>query len=197
MLKESGSMSKTVLDLGVGAAVGYFGSRAMDRATGWYFERQSKESRRREEEIAPGGAPVLAGRKLAGLVGREVTDDEAAGIGSIVHRSLGVAYGMTAAALARKGVPPVRAGLVTEAAAFLLVDEGFFGTVFTPPPWAYPVESHARGAIGHLAYGAAAGVSRSARCAKRAGSCSAGCTRRGVRRAVTSRTARSSRLSVR
>lgn len=158
MLKEDTSMSSTVRDLGVGAAVGYFGSRAMDRATGWYFERQSEASRRREEKIAPGGAPVLAGRKLAGLVGCEVTDEQAAKVGLVVHRSLGVAYGITAAALARKGVPPVRAGIMTGAAAFVLVDEGFVGTLFTPPPWAYPIESHVRGAIGHLAYGVAAGA---------------------------------------
>lgn len=155
---ESASMSNTVRELGVGAAVGYLGSRVMDLATGWYFERQSKESRRREEEVAPGGTPVLAGRKLAGLIRREVTDDEAAEIGAAVHRSLGFTYGITAAALVRKGVPPVRAGIMVGAAAFLLVDEGFVGTGFTPPPWVYPVESHARGAIGHLAYGAAVGT---------------------------------------
>lgn len=130
----------------------------MDRTTGWYWERQSKASRLREDEIAPGGAPVLAGRKLAGWAGREVTDDEAAGIGFIVHRSLGVAYGVTAAALARAGHKPLLAGISTGAAAFILVDEGVIGTIFTPPPWAYPIESHLRGAIGHLAYGAAAGT---------------------------------------
>jgi hypothetical protein len=28
----------------------------------------------------------------------------------------------------------------------------------TPPPWAYLVESHVRGIVGHLAYGGAVGV---------------------------------------
>ena len=148
-----------VRDLGIGAAVGYGASMAMDAATGWYWERQGKASRRREDEIAPGGAPVLAGRKLAGWVGRKVTDDEAARIGFVVHRSLGVAYGMTAAALARAGATGlIRAGITAGTAAFLLVDEGVVGAVFTPPPWAYPVESHLRGAVGHLVYGAAAGA---------------------------------------
>jgi hypothetical protein len=146
------------LNLGIGAAIGYGASWVMDQATGWYLERQSKTSRRREDEIEPGGTPVLAGRKLASWVGRDVADDEAARIGFIVHRSLGVAYGMTAAALARTGARPVRAGITTGAAAFVLVDEGVVSTLFTPPPWAYPIESHLRGAIGHLAYGAAAGA---------------------------------------
>jgi hypothetical protein len=132
---------------------------AMDRATGWYLEQhQSKESRRREEEVAPGGAPVLAGRKLAGFVGREVSDQQAAKIGFVVHRTLGMSYGMAAATLVRAGVPPLVAGITTGTVAFLVVDEGVVSTLFTPPPWAYPLQSHLRGAVGHLAYGVAAGA---------------------------------------
>src|SRR3712207_9299785 len=76
---------------------------------------------RSEDEIEPGGTPVLAGRKLAGWVGRDVTDDEAGRIGFIVHRPLGGAYGMTAAALARAGARPVRAGVTTGGGAVVLV----------------------------------------------------------------------------
>ena len=100
-----------VRDLGIGAAVGYGASAAMDVATGWYWERQKKASKLREDEIAPGGAPVLAGRKLAGWVGRKVTDEEAGRIGFVVHRSLGVTYGVAAAALVRSGMGPARAGM--------------------------------------------------------------------------------------
>jgi hypothetical protein len=125
-------MCHKIRDLGVGAAIGYGASMAMDQATGWYFERQSKESRRREEEVAPGGAPVLVGKKLARLVGREVTDEQAAKIGSVVHRSLGMTYGMAAAALARKGVAPLAAGIATGAVAFVVVDEAFL-SASSPP----------------------------------------------------------------
>src|ERR671921_2787149 len=85
--------SSVVWGISIGAAIGYGASWAMDQATGWYLERQSETSKRREQEVAPGGAPVLAGRKLAGWMGREITDEEAARIGFVVHRSLGVAYG--------------------------------------------------------------------------------------------------------
>ncbi len=155
-MMKKGSVARDLL--GIGAAVGYGASMAIDVATGRYRELQSKASRRREDEIAPGGAPVLAGRKLAGWAGRKVTDDEAARIGFVVHRSLGVAYSMTAAVLVRAGASPFRAGITTGTAAFLLVDEGVVSAVFTPPHWAYPVESHVRGALGHLAYGVAAGA---------------------------------------
>ena len=75
-----------------------------------------------------------------------------------VHRSLGVVYGMAAAALVRAGAIPFQAGIVTGATAFLLVDEGVSSVAFTPPPRAYPVESHLRGVVGHLTYGVATGA---------------------------------------
>jgi hypothetical protein len=46
-------MNYTIGDLGVGAAIGYGASMAMDRPTGWYLKHQSKQSRRRAE----GGGP--------------------------------------------------------------------------------------------------------------------------------------------
>ena len=145
-------------DLGLGAAIGYCSSRAMDQATSWYLKRQSEASRRREEELAPGGTPVLVGKKLARLVGRDVSDAGAAKIGLVVHRCLGMTYGMAAAALAKKGVAPLAAGVATGAAAFVVVDEAFLSAFFTPPPRAYLIESHLRGVVGHLAYGTAAGA---------------------------------------
>ena len=84
-------MSRLVWDLGIGAAIGYGASRVMDLATGWFFEHQSEASRRREVEVAPGGTPVVVGKKLAALAGRDVTDAEVARISLFVHRSLGVA----------------------------------------------------------------------------------------------------------
>ena len=150
--------SDTIRDLAIGAAIGYCASRVMDLATGWCFEHQSEASRRREEEVAPGGTLVLAGRWLAGMLGRDVTDEEAERIGWVIHRVLGVTYGTAAAALARSGVSPLQAGIATGATAFVLVDEGFMSAFVTPPPWAYLPESHVRGIVGHLAYGGAVGA---------------------------------------
>jgi hypothetical protein len=71
---------------------------------------------------------------------------------------LGVTYATVATALTRAGVPPMRAGIATGATAFVLVDEGFMSAFVTPPPWAYHVESHIRGVVGHLALGGAVGA---------------------------------------
>ncbi len=111
--------------------------------------------------MAPGDTPVLAGKKLARLVGRDVSDQQAAKIGSVVYWALGMSYGMAAAVLARAGVPPLVAGIATGAMA-LVVDGGVMSAFFTPPPLAYPLDSHVRELVGHLGYGAVAGTMLSA-----------------------------------
>jgi hypothetical protein len=142
----------------VGAAAGYLAGKVMDQATTWFYERQSDASKRREQELLPEGAPLASARKLAGLIGAEPTDDQAGTIAQAMHQSLGQGYGVVAAALTRRGVPPLAAGVASGAAGFVLIDELANGLFFTPPPQAYPVESHLRGLVGHLTLGAAMGV---------------------------------------
>jgi hypothetical protein len=142
----------------VGAAAGYLAGQVMDKATTWFYARQSDASKQREQELLPEGAPLASARKLAGLIGAEPTDDQAGTIAQAMHQSLGQGYGVVAAALTRRGVPPLAAGVASGAAGFVLIDELANGLFFTPPPQAYPVESHLRGLVGHLTLGAAMGV---------------------------------------
>jgi hypothetical protein len=142
----------------VGAAAGYLAGQVMDRATTWYYGRQSDASKQREQELLPEGAPLAAARKLAGLVGAEPADAQADRLALGMHQTLGQLYGVAAAAMTRRGVPPLAAGLASGAAGFVLVDELANGLFFTPPPQAYPLESHLRGVVGHLTFGAVAGV---------------------------------------
>jgi hypothetical protein len=142
----------------VGAAAGYVAGQVMDKATTWFYERQSDASKQREGELLPEGAPMASARKLAGLVGAEPTDEQTGQLATAMHQSLGQVYGVGAAVLTRAGVPPVTAGVASGVAGFLLVDELANSLFFTPPPQAYPVESHLRGAVGHLTFGATLGV---------------------------------------
>jgi hypothetical protein len=142
----------------VGATAGYLAGQVMDKATTWYYGRQSDASKQREHELLPEGAPLAAARKLAGVVGAEPTDEQAGRLAAAMHQSLGQLYGVVAAGLARRGVAPVTAGLASGAGGFLLVDELANGLFFTPPPQAYPVESHLRGVVGHLTLGATLGL---------------------------------------
>ena len=151
-------MKGAIRVLFVGAAAGYLAGQVMDKATTWFYERQSDASKQREGELLPEGAPLASARKLAGLIGAEPTDEQAGTIAATLHQGLGQLYGVVAAALTRRGVPPVRAGLASGAAGFLLVDELANSLFFTPPPQAYPVESHLRGVVGHLTFGATLGV---------------------------------------
>jgi hypothetical protein len=151
-------MKGAIRVLFIGGAAGYLAGRVMDQATTWFYTRQSDASKQREGELLPEGAPVASARKLAGLIGAEPTDEQAGTIAATLHQGLGQLYGVAAAALTRRGVPPVRAGLASGAAGFLLVDELANSLFFTPPPQAYPVESHLRGLVGHLTFGATTGA---------------------------------------
>ena len=151
-------MKGAIRVLFVGAAAGYLATQVMDKATTWFYGRQSDASKQREQELLPEGAPVATARKLTGLLGIEPTEDQTGTIATAMHQSLGQLYGVVAATLTRRGMSPVTAGLASGAGGFLLVDELANGLFFTPPPQAYPVESHLRGVVGHLTFGATLGV---------------------------------------
>jgi hypothetical protein len=151
-------MKGAIRVLFVGAAAGYLAGQVMDQATTWFYGRQSDASKQRENELLPGGAPLATARKLAGVIGAEPTDDQAGRIALALHQSLGQLYGVVAAALTRRGVAPLAAGVATGAGGFLVVDELANGLFFTPPPQAYPVESHLRGVVGHLTFGVTTGL---------------------------------------
>jgi hypothetical protein len=151
-------MKSAIRVLFVGAAAGYAASQVMDKATTWFYGRQSDASKERENQLLPEGAPMASARKLAALVGAEPTDEQAGQIATALHQCLGQGYGVAAAALTRRGNPPLAAGLAAGMGGFLLVDELANSLFFTPPPQAYPAESHLRGLVGHLTFGAVLGV---------------------------------------
>src|SRR5512133_4334857 len=116
-------MKGAIRVLVVGAAAGYLAGQVMDKATTWFYERQSDASKQRENELLPEGAPVASARKLAALVGAEPTDDQTGQLATALHQSLGQLYGVAAAALTRRGVSPVGAGLAAGMGGCVLVDE--------------------------------------------------------------------------
>ena len=147
-------MSSSAGNLTVGALAGYAASRTMDQATTWFYARQTEASKRREQEVAPGGMLVQLGKQVGQAFGRNPSEEDAGRVGLAIHRTLGMSYGAIAAALVRRGMRPLKAGLVVGAAAFVLVDEGTAITQVTD----FPPESHLRGIIGHATFGVAAGL---------------------------------------
>ena len=143
----------------LGAAAGYGANRVMHIATSWYYERQSAESKAREQMVFPGGAIVAAGRDVAGLLKKDDADDaEIERLGLIAHRGVAMAYGALAALLVGVGIRPFRVGVLTGAAAFVVVDEGLNAVQLEPSPFDFPVEAHIRGVIGHATFGAVLGA---------------------------------------
>ena len=141
----------------LGAASGFAASFAMDRATNAYLARQSERSLRRQDELAPGGAPALFIRRAAGLSGVEVGIERSEAYALVLHRTLTSAYG-AAAALVSRGRSPMRAALLASTAALVLVDEGLPALRIVPAPQEWPLESHARGVIGHITLGLGIGA---------------------------------------
>src|SRR5687767_8179731 len=97
-------------DLVTGTLVGYAASRTMDVATTAFYARQDDASKRREQELAPGGVLLQLGRQLGAAVGRDLDDEAAGRVGFAIHRTLGIAYGILTTALVRRGWSPWTAG---------------------------------------------------------------------------------------
>jgi hypothetical protein len=150
------SVTKVVL-LGIGA--GYAASKLMDRVTTAYQERQSKASKQREKELQEVPAYVKAAEKLAEIRGQRIEQEQAERLGQRLHLGLGLSGGLTAGLLAARGVNPLASGILTGLGMWVFVDEGANAVLgLTPPATAYPRETHIRGLVGHLAYGAALGI---------------------------------------
>jgi hypothetical protein len=147
-------MASRRTDLVTGALVGYAASRTMDVATTAFHARQDEASKRREQELAPGGVLLQLGRQLGAAVGRDLDDETAGRVGFAIHRTFGIAYGILTTALVRRGWSPWTAACGVAAAAFVVVDEG----TALPQLTAYPLASHLRGVVGHATLGATTGA---------------------------------------
>ena len=141
-------------NLGVGALAGYAASRIMDQATTRFYASQSEESKRREEELAPGGTLVQLGKQLAAAVGRDLTDEEARPGRTARSPNDGCELRDDRFGAEQTGDPTSRCWTPGRALAFVVIDEGTAITTMTD----YPMESHTRGVVGHGALGLAVGI---------------------------------------
>lgn len=145
-------------ELVIGVGAGYAAGKVMDRVTTEFLERQSEESKAREKDIQGEPSFVKAAERLAGLGGRNIDEEQAKRIGQGIHVGLGVSGGAIAGILTAQGMNPVAAGMLSGLGIWLVIDEGanaVFG--LTPPATEFPKETHIRGLVGHVAYGAALG----------------------------------------
>lgn len=136
---------------GVGA------SWVMNRTTTAFQDRQSAQSRRREKEASGDVAYAALMQRAAGVVGARLAPGTAEGLGLAFHYAMGTALVPGYVLLRRRvGLRPLTAGLALGLSVSVLVDElanPLLGSA--APPQDYPLASHVRGLVGHVAFGLA------------------------------------------
>ncbi len=145
-----------IADVGIGLISGYVSTKVMEPVSMKLYEWESEEARRREDAVRPGPPYELAARKITGLLGLRLSDHQIQTLGTtLFHYGLGMSWGPVYTLLRRRtGLNPVAAGLGTGAAMSLIIDESLTPLLgFSAPNRAYPLVTHARGVLAHLAYG--------------------------------------------
>jgi hypothetical protein len=149
-------IQELVSDIGTGMIGGYVGTQVMERVSMKLYELEPEEDRQKEEEVRPGPPFYIAARKTTQALGLELSEDQLQNLAMYgFHYGLGMGWGPTYAFLRRwTDLNPVSAGLLSGALMSLIVDEGmtpYFG--FSAPNRDYPLSTHLRGFVAHLAFG--------------------------------------------
>jgi hypothetical protein len=143
-------------DLLKGAIAGAVATWIMDRVTTYMYQHESKFARGIEDQARHGrSAYETAAEKAAHLLGRDLTEEERKRVGEAIHWALGITAGAAYGAFGRR-IPAFRraGGSAFGTTFWAAVDEGLVSLLgLTPPPNAFPWETHARGLAGHMAYG--------------------------------------------
>jgi hypothetical protein len=151
--------NRSATELVKGAIAGAVATWTLDRVTNWMYKREPEGARLREDRIRHGRtAYEAAAERVAQLVGRRLDPDQRRSLGTAIHWALGIGAGVVYTAFGRRFPGARKAGGVAFGTAFwAAVDEGLVSLLgLTPPPPAFPWETHARGLAGHLAFGLAA-----------------------------------------
>ncbi len=142
-----------------GALAGLGATLFMEQASTWLYDRQSDQSRAREERLRTEMPTTTLVRKTAGMLGRELDDEYAGKLGTAAHYFFGAAGGPAAQLLMSLGASPVKAGVAVATAMEVFVDQGMNTALgLTPAPSAWPWQAHARGVAAHAVYGAGLGL---------------------------------------
>jgi len=144
-----------------GAAAGAIGWWVMDHVLRFLYNHEDSEVRR-QEDMARGGIPALEvmAESLTELAGVSLSEEEQQRAGTALQWTMGIGAGILYGVLRRR-IPAARAGhgRAYGAAFSLVVDEGLTPMLgFVPGPGAFPWQTHARGFIGHLVFGAVAEI---------------------------------------
>jgi hypothetical protein len=153
--------TKTLLaDLAIGSLAGLVATKVYGLVQEALYRPMPKEVKLQEERVRPGPSSQVAATSIAESIGYPLDDDEEKLAASAIHYGLGTARGPVYGLLRRHaGLQPFPAGLLTGATLSLIVDEGVAPALgYSAPNTDYPMLTHVRGFLNHLAYGAAVGL---------------------------------------
>lgn len=153
------------VDIAAGAAAGAAATLAMSGVTSAMYARENRQARWREEQARGGkSAYEIAAEKAARLVDLNLSSEQEAKAGTLIHYAVGMASTALYAAVRRRiPAPGAARGLGFGAALWLVADEGANPLLgLSPGPGAFPWQAHARGLVGHLVFGLAAEAALSA-----------------------------------
>ena len=153
--------TRTLLtDLAIGCVAGLVATKVYGLVQEALYRPMPDHVKRREEQVRPGPSSQVAASKVSERLGYFLDDQQRKLAGSAVHYGLGTAWGPVYGILRRHGrMQPLGAGLLTGAALSLIVDEGLAPALsFSAPNRDYPMLTHLRGFLNHLAYGATVAV---------------------------------------
>lgn len=142
----------------VGAIAGVVATWIMNAVTTFMYEREGRAAREREDSArGDKTAYEIAAERTAKLAGRTLTAEQRRRFGLWIHWGLGIAAAIAYAAI-RAGIadPGIVHGLIFGFVFFVVMDETMVPLLgLTPGPLAFPWQTHVRGLVGHLVFGAA------------------------------------------
>lgn len=154
-------------DLAVSAVAGYLGTKVMEPVSTALYQRESDQHRAQEDEARPGPPFQVAAEKTARVLGVKLKDQRLQQASMGLHYGLAVSWAPLYALLRGQAqLHPIPAGLTMGTVMSLIADELLTPLAgFSAPNRAYPLVTHARGSLAHLAFGlAVAAVTEAAWC---------------------------------
>jgi Protein of unknown function (DUF1440) len=143
-------------DLLKGAIAGAVATFVMGKVTGYMYEHEDRDARRKEDDARGGrSAYEAAAERAASSAGTALDRRSRKQYGSAIHWGLGMGAGAIYAVLRRRFQALGTTGGTAFGTAFwAFLDEGLVPALgLTPGPRAFPWQAHARGLVGHLTFG--------------------------------------------
>ena len=149
------SRRQVLTDVALSPVAGYLATKAMEPVSMLLYEPESDADRQREDAVRPAPPYRIAAEKTAALAGRQLSEDQSNKASLVFHYGLAISWAPLYPLLSRRaGLSPTAAGLGTGATMSLIADELMTPALeFSAPNGNYPLATHVRGLVAHLAFG--------------------------------------------